>query len=88
MMKSYIHYFNNCVATGSFRSPTDAMIFEFVEITHASRLDTRYPFDFDGVSLRMISNQSRVGMDTSRPEDGMVYSGVIAQVVGTLRPKD
>ena len=73
---------------GGRRSPTDAMIFEFVEITHSSRLDTRFPFEFNGVILRMVHAQSRVGMDSSRPEDGMVYSGVTAQVIGTVIPKD
>jgi hypothetical protein len=73
---------------GGRRSPTDAMMFQFVELTHASRLDTRYPFEYDGVILRMVQAQSRVGMDTSRPEDGTVYSGITAQVIGNIQPKE
>jgi hypothetical protein len=63
------------------RSPTDATIFEFVELTNASRFNPREDFEFQAVRLHFVTAQSRTGMTSSRPEDGTIWEGVIAKVV-------
>jgi hypothetical protein len=67
---------------GGRRSPTDATLYEFVEIKNANQLNAQAPFEYDGVTLVIQSVRSRIGLDISRAQDGMVYGGVIARVVG------
>jgi hypothetical protein len=71
---------------GGRRSPANATIYEFVEIKNANQLNAQAPFEYDGVLLVLQSVQRRVRLDISRPQDGMVYGGVIANVVGTANP--
>lgn len=67
---------------GGRRSPADATVYEFVEITNANQLNPSAPFAYEGQLLVLKSVRSRVGLDISRPQDGMVYGGVVANVVG------
>jgi hypothetical protein len=67
---------------GGRRSPTDATVYEFVEITNANQLNPSAPFAYAGQMLVLQSVRSRVGLDISRSQDGMVYGGVVAKVVG------
>jgi hypothetical protein len=67
---------------GARRSPTDAMVYEFTEIKNSSQFNAQAGFEYDGLMLAIQSVRSRVGLDISRPQDGMVYGGVIARVVG------
>jgi hypothetical protein len=67
---------------GARRSPTDAMIYEFTEVKNSSQFNAQAGFEYDGLMLAIQSVRSRVGLDISRPQDGMVYGGVIARVVG------
>jgi hypothetical protein len=68
-------------AFGGRRSPNDATTFEFLEITHAQQFNPREPFEYQGIKLLFQSAQSRAGMTSSRPQDGMIYGGVIAKVL-------
>lgn len=67
---------------GGRRSPTDATTYEFVELKNANQLNAGMPFEYDGMLLVIQSVRTRVGLDISRPQDGMVYGGVVAKVVG------
>jgi hypothetical protein len=66
---------------GGRRSPTNALIYEFVEITNARQFDLSAPFQYHGVILQLIRVKSRVGLDISRPEDGMILRDVTAHVI-------
>jgi hypothetical protein len=66
---------------GARRLPTDATTFEFVEITNCNQFNTAEPFYYGGVKLLLQSNQKRVNLDISRPQDGMIRGYVLAKVI-------
>jgi hypothetical protein len=66
---------------GGRRSPNDATVFEFVEITNANQFNPTQPFQFNGVTLLFQSTRSRVGLNIARPDAGMTYGGVVAKVI-------
>jgi hypothetical protein len=68
---------------GGRRSPTNATIYEFTEITNTNQFNARTGFEYDGQLLVIQSVMSRIGLDISRPQDGMIYGGVTAKVVGS-----
>jgi hypothetical protein len=65
---------------GGRRSPTDATMYEFIEIKNVNQLNAQAQFEYDGQMLAILSARSRIGLDLSRSQDGMVYGGVIARV--------
>jgi hypothetical protein len=69
-------------AFGARRSPTDATAYTFVEITHASQLDMGAPIEFNGLILRIKLVNMKSGVTSNRPEEGTIYEGVTAVIIG------
>jgi|ERR1700722_8023218 hypothetical protein len=67
-------------AVGGRRSPTDASQFLFVEITHAQQFNPGRTFHYKGQQLALVHYDGRVGLDSSRPGDGTVYTNLIAKI--------
>jgi hypothetical protein len=65
---------------GGRRHPNDATRFTFVEITKSGQLNSSAPFQFQNYTMQMERVESRIGMMTSRPQDGVIYSGVVARI--------
>jgi len=66
---------------GARRSPTDATVFEFVEITHASQLNTADVIQYQNYSLRILTLDTKIGMMSSRPEDGTIFQKITAKII-------
>jgi hypothetical protein len=67
-------------AFGARRSPSDATIFEFSEITNCGQFNTGAPFTYKGVKLRFVSERNSALMDISRVKDSPIRYGVLARV--------
>jgi hypothetical protein len=68
-------------AFGGRRSPTDATIFEFQEVTHAQQFNVDAPFQYQGHTLRAVRIETTVGLDSSRPQDGRIIYLMTAKVI-------
>jgi hypothetical protein len=68
-------------AFGARRSPTDATVFEFTEITNCGSLNTDAPFFYDGVNLQFIKERDSVMMLMGRAQDSPIRFGVVAKVL-------
>jgi hypothetical protein len=66
---------------GGRRSPNDATLFEFQEITHANQFNLGAEFEYQGYILKMISYSGRGGFVPTRPEDGTIVIRLEAKVV-------
>jgi hypothetical protein len=66
---------------GGRRTPNDATLFEFKEITQASQFNINAEFEYQGYILKPISFYSHVGLTSSRPQDGTIITGLLAKVV-------
>ena len=67
-------------AHGGRRLPTNATMFEFVEITNCAQFATNRPFTFEGVRLQFVSEQNSAMMVMGRP-DSPIRFGVLARVL-------
>jgi hypothetical protein len=68
-------------AFGARRSPTDATVFEFVEITHASQFNPAEFFQYQNLSLKVLTIETKIGLMSSRPEDGTILQKVTAKII-------
>jgi hypothetical protein len=68
-------------AFGARRSPTDATIFEFEEITNSQQFNYNAPFEYQGHTLRLIHAETITGLNVSRPQDGRIISRVKAKIL-------
>jgi hypothetical protein len=68
-------------AFGARRSPNDATMFQFEEITHAGRFNAQIPFQYHDVTLQMIQFGSDVRLDAARAEDGRIIRSLVARAV-------
>jgi hypothetical protein len=63
------------------RSPEDAALFEFQEITNASLFNTQAEFEYQDFILTTVSFQMHTGLTSSRPQDGPIISSLVAKVI-------
>jgi hypothetical protein len=56
--------------------------YTFDEITNARQFNTQNVFTYKGVRLRVVSIIGRSGSVAGRNEDGLIFTGVTAVVVG------
>ena len=68
-------------AFGARRSPTDATRFEFVEITHAEKLNTAEPIVYQGIKMKITYMKGRSGLDVTRSSEGTILTEVIAKIM-------
>jgi hypothetical protein len=66
---------------GARRSPTNATLVEFAEITHANQLDLSKIFIYQGISLHFINAKYRTRLEVTRPQDGTIFYNVTAEIV-------
>jgi hypothetical protein len=66
---------------GGRRAPTDATVFEFQEITHASQFNYNAEFEYQGYVLRPLSIFSVTDMTSSRPQDGRIVKSLTARII-------
>jgi hypothetical protein len=66
---------------GGRRTPTDATLFEFQEITNASQFNMSAEFEYQGYTLKTVSVRTHVGFTSLRPQDGAILTGLLAKVV-------
>lgn len=69
-------------AHGGRRMPTDATMFEFVEITRAQGFKLEQPFQFQGVNLRVVRFGTLRQLDVSRVADSPLITSIAARVIG------
>lgn len=66
---------------GGRRSPIDATVFEFQEITQAGQFNIDAEFEYQGLIFKAMDIKSVTGLKSSRPQDGRIIEGMIAKVV-------
>lgn len=74
-------------AFGARRLPTDATVFEFVEITHASQFNLAESFEYQGLILKVLSVDTKIGLMSSRPEDGTILQKITAKIISPSNEK-
>jgi hypothetical protein len=68
---------------GARRSPTDATIYEFVEITQAGQFNLAEQFAYKEFILAAQSAESVTGVDSSRPQDGKIIKKMVAKIISS-----
>jgi hypothetical protein len=68
-------------AFGARRSPTDATIYTFIEISHADQMNLWAPFSYDGVNMVMRTTESCDGVASDRPSAGKICYNIVAKVL-------
>src|ERR1700730_14662634 len=68
-------------AFGARRSPTDATLFEFTEITNCGRFNLGTPFIYKGVKMQFVREKNSAMLEISRQQDSPIRYGVVAKVL-------